>query len=59
MSATKPEDVQHSNFLPSATASGFGQTSSHSYDLSSEEDQYLTPKCVAEMTPRQIDHAAY
>jgi hypothetical protein len=30
MSATKPEDVQHSNFLPSATASGFGQTSSHS-----------------------------
>jgi len=58
ISITKPENNQHSNIFPSAKASEFGQSSFDPYDLFSDDDEYLTPKCVAEMTPGRSDHAA-
>jgi len=59
MSVIKPEDVKDCNFLPSAKPSRFGQMSSDRYDLSCENQEYITHKCVAEMTVRQIDCAAH
>jgi len=54
----KPENLQHRNFFPSGKASGFGQSLFHPYDLSSDNDKYLTPKYVAETTPGRSDCAA-
>jgi hypothetical protein len=59
MSITKPENDQHSTMLPSANPSGFGQSSFEPYDLSSDDDEYLTPNCVAPTTHRQSYRAAY
>jgi len=59
MSITKPENDQHSNFFSSAKASGFGQSSFHPYDLSSDDDEYLTSKCVAVTTPGWSDRATH
>jgi hypothetical protein len=39
------------NSIPSATASGSGQSSFDPYDLSSDDEEFLTPNNVAEMTP--------
>jgi len=39
-------------------ASRSGRTSYDPYDLSSNDEQYLMPNNVAEMTPGQSDHAA-
>jgi len=58
MSITKPENVLRSNLFPSVTASGFGQFSVYPYHLSSNDEEYLTPKSVAEITPWQRDPAA-
>jgi hypothetical protein len=57
MSVTKPEHDQHSNIFPSGNASGFGQSSFDPYDLSSDNDEYIKPKCVAETTPGRSDRA--
>jgi hypothetical protein len=39
-------------------ASGSGQSSFDLCDLSSDDDEYLTPENVAQMTPRRINCAA-
>jgi hypothetical protein len=58
MSIIKAKNIQHSNFFPSAKASGFGQSSFDPYYFSSDDDEYLTHNCRAKMTPRSSDHAA-
>src|SRR5882757_7741280 len=54
----KLETVTTSNLVPSATASGSYQSSFDPYDLSSDDEEYLTPNNVAETTPGHSDHAA-
>jgi len=55
---TIPECVLNHNLIYSAMASRSGQSSYDRYDLSSDDEEYLIPKYVAEMTPRGSDHAA-
>jgi len=45
-----PENVPGCNHFPSAQACGFGQSSFDQYDMSSNDDEYLTPKGIAETT---------
>jgi len=52
------ETVPTSNFVPSATASGSYQSSFDPYEVSSHDEEYLTPKNVAETTPGRSDCAA-
>jgi hypothetical protein len=52
------ETVPSSNLVPSATASRSYQWSFDPYDLSSDDEEYLTPNNVAETTPWRSDHAA-
>jgi hypothetical protein len=47
----KLKSVLSSNIDPSAIASGSAQSSFDSYDLSSDDDEYLTTNNVAETTP--------
>jgi len=54
----KLETIPSSNLVPSATASGSYQSSFDPYDSSSDDEEYLTPKDVAEMTPGWSDRAA-
>jgi len=54
----KFETVQNSNFVPTETASGSYQSSVDPYDSSSDDEEYLTPNDVAEMTPGRSDPAA-
>jgi len=54
----KLETVPSNNLLPSATASGSYQSSFDPYDLSSDDEEYLTPNMVAETTPGRSDRAA-
>jgi len=54
----KPEHNPHHNFFSSSKVSGYGQSSFDPYDLSSDDEYYLTPKSMAEMTPRWGDHTA-
>jgi hypothetical protein len=51
MCVIEPDSFQPGNFFPSAKASGFGQLSLDPYNLSSNDDEYLTPKCMGETTP--------
>jgi len=44
----KHESLPSSNLIPSAMASGFCQSSFDPYDLSSDDDEYITPNNVAE-----------
>jgi len=52
------ETVPSNNLLPSATASGCYQTSFDPYDLSSNDEEYVTPNNVAETTPGRSDPIA-
>jgi hypothetical protein len=45
------ESLPISNHIPSAQASGSCQSSFDPYHLSSNDEEYLTPNNVAEMTP--------
>jgi len=54
----KLETVPSSNLVPSTTAAGFYQSSFDPYDLSSDDEEYLTPNNVTEMTPGRSDRAA-
>jgi len=54
----KLETVRSSNLVCSATASGSYQSSFDAYDLSSDDEEYLTPNNVAETTPGRSDRAA-
>jgi len=53
----KLETVPSNNLVPSATASASYQSSFDPYDLSSDDEEYLTPNNVAETTPWQSDRA--
>ena len=54
----KLQTVSSSNLVPSATASVSNQSSFDPYDLSSDDDECLTPINVAEMTPGRSNRAA-
>ena len=54
----KLESLPSSNIVPSATASGSCQSSIDPYDLSSDDEEYLTPNNVAKTPPRRSDRAA-
>jgi hypothetical protein len=54
----KLETVPTSNLVPSATASGSYQSSFNPYDLSNDDEEYLTPNNAAETTPGRSDRAA-
>jgi len=54
----KLETVPGSNLVPSSTASGSYQSSFDPYDLSSDDEEYLTPNNVAGTTPGRSDRAA-
>jgi len=53
----KLETVPSCNLVPSSTVWGSYQSSFDSYDLSSDDEEYLTPNNVAETTPGQSDRA--
>jgi len=55
----KPESLQSSKLVLSATASGSFQSSLDPYELSSNDAEYLTPNNVAEMTPGRSDRTAH
>jgi len=46
MSVIEPENVPGSNLFPSAKASGFGQSSFDIYDLSNDDEKYITHECM-------------
>jgi len=48
----KRETLPRSNLVPHAMASGFCQSFLNPDDLSSNDEEHLTPNHVAEMTPR-------
>ena len=54
----KLETIPSNNLLPSATASGSYQSSFDPYDLSSDDEKYLTPNDLAETTPGRSNRAA-
>jgi len=54
----QPEGILSNNLLPCTTASGSYQSSFDPYDLSSDDEEYLTPNNVAEMSPGRSDCAA-
>jgi len=58
VSVNKHGTLPSSNLIPSATASGSGQSSFDPYDLSRDDEEYITPNTVAETTPRQCGCAA-
>jgi len=53
-----PGRVLRSNLVPFTTASGSDQSSFDAYCLSSDDEKYLMPNNVAEMTSGWSDHAA-
>jgi len=53
------QSLLSSNHISSATASRSCQSSFDPYDFSSDDEEYLTPKNVAETTPTRSDHAAH
>ena len=54
----KLQTILSSNLVPSATASGSYQSSFDPYDLSSDDEEHLTPNNVTGTTPGQSDRAA-
>jgi len=52
------ESFPSSNVIHSAMASGSCISSFHSYDRTSDDEEYLMPNNVAEMTPGRSDSAA-
>jgi len=54
----KLESLQTSKIMPPATASEYWQSSFNPYDVSSDDEEYLTPNNVAEMIPGRSNHAA-
>jgi hypothetical protein len=58
MAVNKPQSLPSSNHISSATASQSGQSSFDPYDLSSDDEEYLTPNNLAKMLPGQSDYTA-
>ena len=50
------ESSPSSNLVPTAMASGSCQSSVDRYDLCSDDEEYLTPNNLAEMTSGRTDH---
>jgi hypothetical protein len=59
MSDFEPKHIPDSNLFPSAMFPGFGQSSFDPDMLSNNNEQYLTPKSIAETAPGRSDHAEY
>jgi len=57
-SVTEHEQLQSNDLIYSATPSQSGQSSFDPYDLPSGDEEYLTPKHLAETAPGLSDHAA-
>jgi len=55
---TKHETLWSDDFIPSTTASQSGQSSFDPYDLSSDDEEYLRLKNVAETTLGRSDRTA-
>ena len=55
----EPETIPNNNVFHYPPASGSGQFSFDPYDLSSDDEEYLTPNNVAETTPRWSNRAAH
>jgi len=53
------ESLPRSNLIPSETVLGSCQSSFDPYDLSSDDEEYLTPNNVAETTPGRSYLAAH
>jgi hypothetical protein len=51
MPVIKPKSVSSSNLVTSSMSSGSRQSSFDPYDLSSNDEEYMTSNNVAEMTP--------
>ena len=58
LSVTQHEKLQSNGFISTAMVSQSGQSTCDPYDLSSDVEEYLTPKNVAETAPRRSDRAA-
>ena len=56
MPVIKHKSLPCSNFVPSATASGFGQSSIDSFDMASDDQENLTPNNVAVTTRDSAAH---
>jgi len=56
---TKPKTITNDNLVSSAMASRSGQSSYDTYDLSSDDEEFLLANNVAETTPGRSDSAAY
>jgi hypothetical protein len=57
MTAIKPKNIRGSNIVPSAKAFRFGLFSFNQYDLSSDDEEYLTPNRIVETSPGHSDRA--
>ena len=58
LSVNKSQKLLSNNSIPSAMASGSGQSSFDPYDLCSDVEQSITPTNVAEMMPGRSNRAA-
>jgi len=58
VAVNKLQILPSSNLVSSATASGSYQSSFDAYDLSSDDEEYLTPNNVAETTPGRSNRTA-
>jgi len=58
LSIIKPKRIPSNNLFPSTMASRSGQSSFDPYDLSSDDEEYLMPEQMAEMTPICSDRPA-
>jgi len=58
LSVTKHDKLQSNDFIHSATPSQSGQSSFDPDDLSSSDEEYLTPENLAETTTGRCDRAA-
>ena len=52
------ESIPSSNLIPFATASPYCPSSIDPYDVSSDDDEYLTPNNMTETTTGRRDHVA-
>jgi len=58
MVVNKPKGIPSNNHFPWAAASGSRQSSLNPNHLSCDDQEYLMPNHVADMTPMQSDHSA-
>ena len=56
---TKCDKLRSNDYIPSATAAQSGQSSFDPDNLSSDDEEYLTPRNVAVTTPRRRNHTAH